>query len=193
MKVSPRFTGSDWKALDFSKHEVWPRATEIFLDRIVGRFTAPADVLLASERPTPPAQRRFGFAVLALDCLLIETLGSFVAGVITSTGKSRWVFKNCLLSRAPFKESFTAETAELLYVHFRCGILHQAETAGESRVLSVGPLVRAQHDHLVINRTKLHAATKRALDLYAADVKAGRDQQLRDNFRTKMDHICRHG
>jgi hypothetical protein len=69
MKISPRFTTEDWLRLDRSNAADWPRALEIFRDRIEGRFLDPT--------------RRFrsykgsGFTILALDSLLVETLQQF--------------------------------------------------------------------------------------------------------------------
>ncbi len=82
--------------------------------------------------------RRFGFTILAVDCLVIETLEAFIEGLEDTEGKSRATFCKFLRSRPLFAAEFTTEDlAEQFYYQFRCGILHQAEVGGDS---GSGPL-----------------------------------------------------
>jgi hypothetical protein len=79
-----------------------------------------------AERQKPAVKRRFGFAILAIDCLLIETLAAFVEGLETTDGKSKATFCTFLTTRPKFKATFTFDIAKQFYEEFRCGILHQA-------------------------------------------------------------------
>lgn len=93
------------------------------------------DFLIASEVNKPPSERRFGFTVLAIDCLLVETLGAFIAGLEQTDGKSQETFCTFLTTRKQFSAEFTTDDlAKKFYAQFRCGILHQAESGGESKV-----------------------------------------------------------
>ncbi len=76
MKIAPRVEVADWKALDLSTPDSsdWERAIWIFEQRIRGRFADVVAFLLAEDENQPPADRKFGFAVLSIDCLLVETL-----------------------------------------------------------------------------------------------------------------------
>lgn len=73
MRISPRFFAADWLALDAHVTKDWVRAVEIFEDRIEGRFLQPIRSTISN--------RWSGFAVLALDALLVETLQQFWEGV----------------------------------------------------------------------------------------------------------------
>src|SRR4051812_40530692 len=81
-RISPRFRSSDWATLrsdlnDPGNVSAWAKAVEILHDRIESRFLEPIDRL----RDTPEsADLGFGFAMLALDCLLIDTIQSFREG-----------------------------------------------------------------------------------------------------------------
>ena len=66
MRISPCFTVDDWKALHFLTEKEWQKAINIFEDRIRGRFLRVIELV---ERYTYS-----GFAILALDCLLIEVV-----------------------------------------------------------------------------------------------------------------------
>lgn len=77
------WTVDDWKAISFTSEEGWRTAIEIFEDRIKYRYLDAIDVLQASddEHYKLYKQRRFGFSMMALDCLLIETLAQFRNGL----------------------------------------------------------------------------------------------------------------
>ena len=53
----------------------WKRALEIFDDRIQGRFFEPINTLKGKDI------NQNGFAVMALDCLLVETLYQFYSSI----------------------------------------------------------------------------------------------------------------
>jgi hypothetical protein len=87
MGIAPGYTVSTWKALDLSGDDVvhWFRAIKIFETRIRRRFLDPVDVLIAHE--IGQERGTFGFAILAIDCLLVESLQRFREGR-TADGES---------------------------------------------------------------------------------------------------------
>ncbi|MEX2120228.1 MAG: hypothetical protein WD847_11595 [Pirellulales bacterium] len=194
MQIAPGFDSADWKALKLDDPDSpdWAKAVEILETRISGRFIEPVDCLIAADESKPPAQRRFGFAVLAIDCLLVETLEAFRLGLKDTGRESRKTFCHFLTERPLFKVHFTKEQAELFYKHFRCGILHQAEVGSGSKVWSVGPLIQSDGATLTINRTKFHGRLKADFQSYLAELRDPANAQLRKHFRTKMDFVCRH-
>ena len=85
MKIAPGgITENDWRMLDLSKHQRadWAKAITIFRKRIQERFIEPVDTLIEIERNLPRTRRKYGFAILAIDCLLIETLQAFRYGKV---------------------------------------------------------------------------------------------------------------
>ncbi len=67
------------------------------------------DFLIASEANRPASERRFGFTVLAIDCLLVETLGAFIDGLEDTDGKSKKTFRAFLRTRKQFAAEFTTD------------------------------------------------------------------------------------
>jgi hypothetical protein len=134
-----------------------------------------------------------GFAVVALDCLLIETLQQFIEGVGETPWRKGKEFFQRFLTSTPFGGDFDATSAGMFYEQFRCGILHQAETKGSSKVWKVGRRMvqlTADGNGLIINHKKLHAALRAAFASYLWELRQGKHQTLRDNFKKKMDFIC---
>lgn len=185
MRISPQYTVADYKKLTFSAESEWNKAIDIFKDRIFGRFL---EFVSYIEENTYA-----GFAVVALDCLLIETLQQFHEGVAKTPSGCSGPFFVRFLTETSF--GFTEDQAKKFYKDIRCGILHQAEVEGSSKV-RIGedtPLVKDTDDGkgLVINRKLFHQQMEREFRDYLDRLRNGTDQQLRDNFKKKMDYICR--
>jgi len=181
MKISPRFTAEDWLRLDPANENDWPRALEIFKDRIEGRFLNPMRSFLG--------HRSSGFAILALDSLLVETLQQFWEGVprtpskVSSKGcpqlQSEPYFR-AFLCGPLYKGGFSRQTARLFYKTIRSGILHQAEAEGSSRVRRRGNVValRPEGGGIDVHPVKFHQELERAVDRYLA-ILADRTQTVR--------------
>lgn len=193
MQIAPNFEAAKWKALklDDAASPDWNVAISALDSRIRERYIAPADFLVAAEKDTPATERRFGFAVLAIDCLLVETLGAFLEGLEGTTGRSKKIFCKFLTSRPQFHKDFPQSLAEQFYDEFRCGVLHQAEVGGNSKVWSVGPLVQKDGDSVIVNRNKFHERLKSEFAAYLQELRGLTNTQLRSNFRKKMNFIAR--
>lgn len=208
--ISPNYMASQWRDLNISATPKpnWEEAAKIFHDRIVGRFLAPVD---AMRKHADAGIREFcGFTVLAIDCLLIETLGQFYRGYQeTPSPKDKThnpegkkhsdfyvEFMNEIshLSKADCFD--TPKKRSLFYKHFRCGILHQAQTKSKSRVrFGETKMARfanqADHDQgLIVDRELLHNALVDEVLAYEGLLKSGADATKRTNFIKKMDLIA---
>ncbi len=193
MEIAPGVEAAKWQALrlDDPASPDWPEAVRIVEARIYERFIGPVDHLIAAEEAKPIAERRFGFTVLAVDCLLVETLGAFVEGLTDTIGQSGPTFCKFLTTRPGFKNDFTPDLAKRFYREFRCGILHQAEIGGDSKVWSVGPLLHYNGNRIIVNRNKLHDLLKAEFQGYLAELRDPAQAELRNNFRKKMNFISR--
>jgi len=182
------WTVEDWKALDFSAEEGWQTAIDIFEDRIRGRFL---DIVEAVQN-----YEFSGFAIMALDCLLIETLQQFYEGKLKTPKNQGKEYFRRFLTGSSFRDFFDDNMAEEFYDSVRCGILHQAETKGSSRILirSGAPLVSWVEDRngLVINRHLFHEQLECEFEHYVARLRQNDppDEELRSRFKRKMDIIC---
>jgi hypothetical protein len=182
--ISPQYQVSDWTRLDFTKKSDWTKAVAILHDRIEGRFLRMVENI--------EDDKFSGFAALALDCLLIETLQQFKQGVDGTPRYKGGTYFEDFLTKTSFGNHFTKATAGMFYDQFRCGILHQAEIKGSSKVWKVGDLVRVTSDEkgLVVNHKKFHAELRRVFATYLKELRAGTDRTLRENFKKKMAFIC---
>ena len=141
MQIAPGVDASKFRGLrlDDPDSPDWPVAIDILAARISERYLAPIDFLISSEESKHPSERRFGFTVLAIDCLLVETLGAFIEGLENTEGISQKTFCTFLRTRGQFANEFrTDDLAQKFYKQFRCGILHQAESGGASKICQLG-------------------------------------------------------
>ncbi|MDP9201433.1 MAG: hypothetical protein M3P26_05820, partial [Gemmatimonadota bacterium] len=175
----------------------WEVAIEIFKDRIAGRFLTPINLFLDYSWS--------GFAVLALDALLVETLQQFWEGQPnTPKGKGITYFKRLLCGPLfpPRARGFNPTTARLFYTTVRSSIVHQAQVTGSSRVRRDVPLVQLNVEKhagpkrqlrargITINPVTFHRAVEQAFDRYVALLRDPTQVERRANFRKKMDFIA---
>jgi hypothetical protein len=194
MEIAPGVDASVWHGLklDDPVSADWAKAVSILEARLHDRYIQPVDFLIASEENKPYSERRYGFTVLAIDCLLVETLAAFIEGLEDTEGESKRIFRTFLRTQNQFKADFTTDDiANKFYKQFRCGILHQAETGGSSKVWSVGPMLWINGDAITVNRNKFHDCLKREFEAYLAELRDPKNVTPRNNFRKKMDFISR--
>lgn len=153
---------------------------KFFVERLTERFITPIESI--------PASSKHGFAVMALSCLLVETLESFWLGrEKTPKYQGAPTFRQFFTRIACFHELIPQ--AEQFYEHIRCGILHQGETTGKWTVVRNGPLFDPAGP--TINATKFHRGLKQEIKDYAALLSAEPwDGERWENFRAKMKFIC---
>jgi len=192
MEIAPGIDAAAWKNLDLDApdHPDWDRGISILEQRLHGRFTDVVDFLIAEDEPRAPADRRFGFAILALDCLVAETLEAFRQGLVDTRNRSRELCVTFLNQRSAFRPFFDEALAKRFYYEFRCGIVHNAQVFGTGLVWSVGPLVKQDGGRITVNRTAFHEALMRELAAYMNELRQPAQSQLRQHFRTKMDFVA---
>ena len=192
MEIAPGIQHNEWLRLnlnDLSSPD-WNQAIEILKMRIENRYFEPVDLLIEKETNKMAKERKYGFTILSIDCLLIETLQAFIEGWKTTKNKSEKAFKKFLTTSPSFKKHFSQEMAIQFYKNYRCGILHQAEIQSDSLVWSIGPIVQNINNKMVINRTEFHKKLKDDFYHYLEQLKDERNVNLRNNFQKKMNHIC---
>ena len=192
MKIAPGVDDVDWKRLDLGKPDNpdWTRAISILKQRLRGRFAEIVDFLVAEDEKRAPIDRTFGFAILAIDCLLVETLEAFRQGLTDTRRKSEQLCTGFLSQRPAFKPFFPADLATRFYREFRCGILHNAQVFGTGLVWSVGPMLTLEGNRIIVNRTAFHEALMQELADYLNELSDPANTDLRDKFRTKMDFVA---
>ena len=197
MKISPNYTSNDWKRLSNlpvnASTTDWTKAIAILKDRIEGRFLS---LIEAIENETFS-----GFAIIALDCLLIETLNQFWFGIedtnVNYNGKNGESFKD-FFNRSPyFKYHFTDDISKAFYNQIRCGLLHQAETKGNTLInfkkFKMITLIDPSDAKkgIELNRKLFHTALKDEFRNYLELLNDPNNEVIRKNFIKKMNLICR--
>lgn len=192
MEIAPNFTTEQWNKLDLAgKEQDWQTAIDVFDDRLSARYIEPVDTLIKAEHQLKASEKRFGFTILAIDLLLMETIQAFKEGLETTNGISKQVFKNFLENSIYFSGYFTTdEQREKFYKEFRCGILHQAEVQSSALVWSIGELYERADEMEVLNRNKVHDALKLELRDYVALLRNPASTELRLKFKKKMDFLA---
>lgn len=160
MKIAPSRFGGNWTEYDWQMakdQEDWSRMILIFKDRINFRYLSATKAILAvDEHYHPP---RLGFSIVALDCLLIETLNQFYRDKrisidarpkgqrvrttathrrsLDELGDDGWFYSTFFTDVSRYFRPFfmaNPKAAVVFYEDIRCGILHSAETARKSLI-----------------------------------------------------------
>lgn len=195
-----------WRIKDYPGHGVhgsdsqnwdesdWNTAIDICEDRIYGRFL---NIISVAEK-----KLFSGFAVMALDCLLCETLQQFYDGKDESQSPTKDFIR--FLTSSSFNQYFGTDItprtsmAAVFYDQIRCGILHQAEVKETSLIkiedrFSLVDWSDEKHVGLIVNRKKFHQQLVKEFRNYLASLRnrpAISTAQPWDNFKKKMDFIC---
>jgi len=158
----------------------------------------------------------FAFSVMALNCLLIDTLSQFVAGIDSSNSNQ---FKEFISKRLPSTYSSELKTpiqhddgsrtkprtlrnvADVLYHGFRCGILHQAHippycgVALGVAVCEFSEQIRYKASgvyctSVVVDPLALREALDEAFEVYLRELKDRdlKNNPLRENFKRKFSN-----
>jgi hypothetical protein len=186
--VSPVFTRDEFINLKLdtnSDWHTWNHAIKIFEDRIQGRFFDSIKILLEDENKN-------GFAIMALNCLLIETLQQFIDGV-NSNLKSKQAYTNFL--RKELTDVFDIEEkADMFYRDIRCGILHSAQTKNGSR-LTFGKsyiIEVLEGNKVSVDVGNFSERLWIYFRSYIDQLEQEEELYIRQNFIKKMKHICRY-
>jgi len=160
-------------------------------ERYEDRFLKPIELL----RSAPHNEVGYGFALMALCCLLIETIESYRKGWPSSYGRE---LKNLakrpenktsppqyklnppfggIDSKTAFVDFFTepdhqqffpSVNGEVFYTEIRCGLLHQAQTKGSWRITRGGAFW--DNSQKTINRNEFAIRTRECFEDYVKEL-----------------------
>ncbi len=169
---------------DSANEEVRRWLADLIHDRLRSRYIDP---LFAT-----PREDKHGFAIMAISCLLIETLECFWLGLPETDKKSKrknakgeevrvtggFVFNSFFRNRVPSlrelaqsEAEFKAKPKDSFYSHIRCGILHQGETSGRWRIARYGDCPMLDKQNRRINATLFHKEIAKAVFSYRKHLK----------------------
>jgi|SRR5271169_757632 len=232
------FAVAQWKTLyarlinrdgtNSDDQEAWRCAIEVFERRIRERFLSCIEALEAADSrldtSTPaeapadcfslPQQKEAvvpGFAIMALCCLLAETLQSFrcrtemphrpearcsypdrpcIRVPQTTTADAFKAF----LRRPAFGGAFADEQIAASFIYgVRSGILHEAETRNWViwRREPEDQIVAKEGEGYALNRSTFYNALKKEFAEYLEELRNSESMELRSRFRKKMNDIAK--
>ena len=196
LQISPKYTVAFWRGLaldpDNPKQEEWEKAVDVLRDRIQGRFIKPAQTLIDVDKVNKP--QTFGFAVLSLDCLVLETIQGFREGVDNHQGHSKRLFNAFLSTWQPFLDCLEAsmvpeDKAVEFYKQGRCALHHSGATERMTVGIS-GPMMKFDNGDITVNRTLFHTELVAEFDRYLTALSDPASVDLRKKFLLKMNPIC---
>lgn len=178
-------TVAKYRAWCAQADEGWSKKPAFIQRRLNERYIAPIRRM--------KIETKNGFLIMAVCCLLIETLESFYQGHEDTKGASGTIFKDFFANHARFRAIHDAGLSKSFFEDVRCGILHQGETKGGwtiSRSPSCPMFVPGNcADGPKLNATLFHNELSRQIRDYARDLSHPRDSNLRNNFDAKMKRI----
>jgi hypothetical protein len=178
-RISPKYHKSDWDKLAFNTQEDWVAAIDIVEDRIKGRLIQWIDQIEPS--------RFSGFAMVALDCLLIETIYGFQHGASTMDTKAPY---RAIL---PLPElGFDSATVESFIEDVRNAMVHDTETRKrwliEMNLPAIGIVERDSSGNFVLNRRHFHSGLRDVLNHWLERLRSG-DLVGRQKMKERMLQI----
>lgn len=214
-----RFSSTDWGTLvNRLDHDesAWAEAVGVFERRMKERFLSCIEALAKVDtRPdqsgsnaSPEEDCIPGFSIMALCCLLIETLQGFQenAASTAQSGQCTYPAGPCVkpspdttgqfvkfLRRPAFGAAFAEDRIAKSFVRgIRNGILHEAETR-KWAIWRDRPstLVAPREDGHALNRTMFFEAVKQEFQCYLKDLRSPANGDLRERFKKKMNDICK--
>jgi hypothetical protein len=196
------FSSIDWEnLLQRLDHDetAWVRAIGVFERRMRERFFTCIDALVKADTVLDEqdgkslahdVQCRPGFSIMALCCLVIETLRGFREGASRETEKQFTKF----LKRPAFGGAFADDKIAGCFVKgVRNGILHEAETRKWiiRRNRPAGQMVATEQDGYILNRCPFYEAVKQEFESYLSELRDPSNRDSRKRFREQMSQICK--
>lgn len=197
--ISKKYSNSDWNKLNLIDENSpnWNDGIDIIRDRFESRFFHHIRLIENNEFS--------GFLVMSIDCLLIETFMQFYLGIENTEeiykGNQWKSFRDFLKNSINFETDFkTNKICHTFYKHFRCGLLHQAQTKQESLIKICQEEMLSYSDPndigkgLIIDRRQFHEKMVLEFNGYLQGLANNdnnfKDENLRRKAILKMKMIC---
>lgn len=210
MKIAGELTIKDWedleKKLKLNYDNHWDEAYNYFETRINTRYITPIEAIIKIN----PVQGE-GFAVVNLQCSLIETIECFINGwmhanpnFINPQGiilrKNEKLFKSFFNKREPFINYKQKIDGTDFFKSVRCGLLHETQTRNNWKIRKGtidGESYKFDGEFKIIYRDNFQIDIEKLLLKYKDAIITGVEFdgisvcELRENFIAKMNHICK--
>lgn len=204
MKISGESTVADWDALNkkltIGMPDNWELAyKDFFLTRLETRYFEPIRLLQENGKKVGE-----GFAIVALQCSLIEFLASTLAGKIykhcpTVADRAKLkeheyydsndLFVRFLSSENLLQPALSKRQAGKFYKYVRCALFHEARTKGgwkiRAKCKSRPPIDVKKR---IVYRDNLQMVFEKFAEQYGKDL--SHSDKLQRAFRRKFNNLC---
>lgn len=190
--ISEKYTYEDYLNLNFkldSPEDVWEKAIDIFIDRVKIRYFYAIDKLM--EDKSRYEMLKYGFAIVTLQCSLIDTLSKFRYGRKYPGNKDRFT---TFLQEYFISGTNAEEVAKKVYKDIRCGIVHSGTTGNKSglscemiELVSFLP----NNEDISLDLLILQEEVEKYFDEYIKKLKDKKEDELRKNFVYTMNEVCK--
>ena len=215
MRIAGKLTIREWEEIDKSlnnkKDICWQYAFSFFEERIETRYLKPIEAILNIGD-----NKGEGFAVVSLQCSLIETMESFINGCVSEFNEKKrsieWKNRNgdmIFHSNKEIFHSFFSKRSEFVkyrisgkefYKDVRCALLHETQTKNAWIILTdtekSNSSYQEKNNFKIIYREVFQLELKKLIDRYGKAIINGENfdgiegNDLRQKFRDKFNHIC---
>jgi hypothetical protein len=205
IKISKNFLVSDWINLRsklFESEDNWPKALEVFEERINSRFIEPIEMIKKNGK-----NEGEGFTIALISVVLLEFLAAFELGKIYKTNKEGIspheyysgikLLKSFLSNSADFSPQFDSNNKiQKFYENIRCGLVHEARTMRNDVIISNDSVKNtrrelfyfAENGENRLNRDLFLEKIKEHISNYKVRILEF-NSHLRNRFILKMDEI----
>lgn len=198
VELSPKKTIGDWKAIRgqlsaTAAPKIWKDVLEDFYyARLKSRYLNPIKAIQSMG-----LWEGEGFAIVAIQCSLIEFLESCFQGknyqyknpvAPYEYNNTRDLFVSFLTERQPFKPHFDDALADSFYKEVRCGVLHEARTKGKWIIMAKNPSHIVDRNGPTLYRDNFQKALTQFIRDYRKKVL--QDPEMQRAFIRKFDHLC---
>lgn len=178
-----------------SSESNWKKAINIFIDRIQGRYFDAIKKI--SNNKNEKEMLKYGFSIMCIQCLLIDTLVKFRYGpTISKRGTITYNFENkkkfTRFLKEIFFEDFDYNMAVRFYEDIRCGIMHFGTTKRNSRLTcdSNCLITEIEDGNISVDIRILEEKLEQYFQQYIKEIKLGKQTEMRENFIIAMNYIC---
>lgn len=202
MKISPNYYDTDWNALNLSRSYSadWMKGAKIVKDRIHGRYLAQIDSL--ENNLDLNIWEYSGFLIMAVDCMVIETLNQFHLGIEDTNQvyrrRNKESFRDFFSRSQFFNSHFDDDKSFVFYDHVRNGLVHQAQTKKSTLInFRESEMIKQVNpanidDGIIVNRRIFHEALVNEFNSYIDKLESNNTiyDDLREKCIDKMNTIC---
>lgn len=173
----------------------WEKAINIFIARMQGRYFDAINKL--SNNGNRTAMQKYGFSIMCIQCLLIDTLVKFRYGpTVSERGTRTYNFENkkkfTRFLKEIFFEDFNSNMAVRFYEDIRCGIMHFGTTKRNSRLTydSDCLITEIEDGNISVDINILEEKLEQYFQQYIKEIKLENQTEMRENFIIAMNYIC---